>query len=56
MRKYKRRIAHARMSKEGILHQNKPQRGLKSYFALNWRKYVGEEKAKKAKRTHERSR
>lgn len=55
MRKYKRRIAHAKMSKEGILHQNK-RRGSKSYFARNWRKYVGEEKAKKAKRTHRRSR
>ncbi len=49
MRKYKRRIARARMEKEGIQHINKrrysrnPITGapvvLPSFFADNWRKY-----------------
>lgn len=49
MRKLKRSIARARMSKEGIRRMNKKSYGihpitgrpviLPSYFATNWRKY-----------------
>lgn len=46
MRKYLRRIAHAKMRAEGICHPNKKRHDYKgrttpSFFAENWRKYTG---------------
>lgn len=47
MRKLLRSIAHAKMKEEGVCHPNRPRKDLKgrptckSYFAQNWRKYVG---------------
>ena len=41
MRKYLRRVAHARMKKAGIAKPNRRYgKGEKSYFAKYWRDYV----------------
>ncbi len=40
MRKYLRRVAHARMKKAGIAKPNRRYNGEKSYFAKYWRDYV----------------
>lgn len=39
MRKLKRQLAHANMKRNGLTGVNKKNGG-KSFFAMNWRKYV----------------
>lgn len=48
MRKYKRAIARYRMKMDGVERMNRKNRSGRSFFALNWRKYLAP--TKKAKR------
>lgn len=48
MRKYKRAIARYRMKMDGIERMNRKTKRGRSFFAMNWRKYL--EPAKTAKR------
>ena len=40
MRKLRRKVAHERMKKAGIIQINKRPKGLDSYFSKHWREFV----------------